>query len=237
MWISPEILNWAITKELSYVQVMSDVSRPYEMLDHAEHILLNASTNLQLIDVITNLKRAVTHRFRTLANLYEFIKIPCMKKRKPVLETLGILGIVRPKMLLKLIDIRNALEHRDAQPPAKETCQEFCELVWYFLRSTDNLAAFVTSGFLFESQTGYTLDITTGPQDSWMLDVYGFLPTELVCSEYQNNWFSIEDFETTPIYKCAIESHLPTDIYFHGRITGPPMLIDKVYRLYFSLLG
>lgn len=237
MWLSPEILDWETIRESSQVEDTADVRRPYQMLNHAEQILFNATSDLNLVDVITNLKRAVDHRVRSLVNKYEFKKIPGIEKKKPTLELMGILGIVRPAMLIKLIDVRNAVEHKDFQPPSKEICQEFCELVWYFLRSTDNLTAFVTRNFTYESPNNYTISVSTGPFYSWKVDIYGWLPKELISFELKNDWLSLTEFEINLFSEPLCGKRLSTDVSFQGKIYGSPFLLNRVYQSYFSLLG
>jgi hypothetical protein len=113
--------------------------RAYEIWEHADLILQQTCNKFHLIDAITSLKRAVNHRLRLLDKLYKFKRIPIKEKPSELLQILHYMDIVRPIMVEKLIQIRNAVEHEDASPPDYEACKVFSEFVWYFLRSTDNL--------------------------------------------------------------------------------------------------
>jgi hypothetical protein len=55
-------------------------------------------------------------------------------------------------MLKRLIDIRNIVEHQDSSPPSTDECQMFADLVWYFLRSTDELVKSFLEGRMFWEQ-------------------------------------------------------------------------------------
>lgn len=42
-------------------------------------------------------------------------------------------------MLQRMNRLRNAVEHDGAQPPEKEDFEDYCEVVWWFLRATTSL--------------------------------------------------------------------------------------------------
>jgi hypothetical protein len=139
MWLSPAILEWESCVD-SWVGFQDESwRRAYSIWLHAEHLLERSSTELFRVDAITTLKRAVDHRIRLLDEIYELGRIPIRDKPVGNLELLNYLGIVRPRMVQRLIEIRNAVEHQDADPPNEEACLDFLEFTWYFLRSTDLL--------------------------------------------------------------------------------------------------
>jgi len=145
MWLNNEVLLWK-SKISSFIRTEgSSRERAYEILEHAESILRDSDSALHRGDCITNLKRAINHRLKSLNELYRFDEIFKNKKPKRLLEQLALLGIIKPMMLEKLILIRNEIEHEDKQPPSKERCQEFTELSWYFLKSTDRLVSYIPS--------------------------------------------------------------------------------------------
>jgi len=133
-WLSPEVLEWqALT--VGGVPPAKDLrSRSYEMLAHAEGLLHDPTSNLSLVDVITTLRRAVDRRVRALQTVYSLRTIPIRDKPTDSLLLLEFFGIIRSRMFQKLVDIRNAVEHEDAIPPDLETCKDFAEFTWYFLR-------------------------------------------------------------------------------------------------------
>jgi len=127
MWLSPKILEWE-----SYVDSwvgLEDESwrRAYSISSHAEYLLEQSSTELFRVDAITTLNRAVDHRIRLLDEIYEFRRIPIRAKPVGNLMLLNYFGIVRSKMVQRLIEIRNAVEHQDADPPSEADCFDFLE--------------------------------------------------------------------------------------------------------------
>lgn len=139
MWLDPAFLSWE-NHYMSWKPLdRKKAKRPYEIHEHASNRLAQG-TNLDRVDAITTLKRAVTHRVQVLKAAYGLDALEIPGKPKRDLELLAYLGIVRPLMLKRLIDIRNIVEHEDSDPPAGDDCEIFADFVWYFLRSTDVLA-------------------------------------------------------------------------------------------------
>jgi hypothetical protein len=120
MWLTPKILEWE--PRVSIGREFKDESwrRAYSILSHAEHLLEQSSSELFRVDAITTLKRAVDHRLRLLDETYEFRRIPIGNKPSGNLELLNYLGIAQPKMVQKLIEIRNSVEHEHTDPSGEE---------------------------------------------------------------------------------------------------------------------
>src|SRR5258706_16070804 len=137
MWVNPIVFNWDPMVESSSDYTSTAWKRSYELWSHAEQILSKPTTEFERANLIMNLRRAVDRRVRLLDQRYSFRSIPIKDKPSDVLALLEFVGAVRPRMLQKLIEIRNAVEHEDADPPDHETCEVFLEFTWYFLKSTD----------------------------------------------------------------------------------------------------
>ena len=153
-------------------------------------------------------------------------------------------------MLQQLIDIRNAVEHEDAEPPDDETCQMFLEFTWYFLRSTDGIVQKIVDSILFEQEDGgYWVEIDVDPPDRWIPKVRGWLPPKLISTEPENDWMplKVERHETRAeaIMKLKegenpnLESYgwgkKDEDIHFVAEIRGSSALLKRIYKLYFEL--
>jgi len=118
--------------------------RAYVIWSHANDILKVSNTDLFCIDAVSTLKRAIDHRIKLLFEIYRFKDIPIKEKPSGHYEILHHFGIIRSRMVKKLIEIRNKIEHEAAFPPDEEACRDYVELTWYFLRSTDFLVRQVT---------------------------------------------------------------------------------------------
>lgn len=53
-------------------------------------------------------------------------------------------------MLQDLMEIRNKIEHDDERPPRLKGCSEWLDMVWYFLRTTDDVVRTRTEDLSFE---------------------------------------------------------------------------------------
>jgi hypothetical protein len=139
IWLDPSWLSWKDNGPWWELLDKKKAERPYEIHGHACNRLAHGTNELDRVDVITTLRRAVAQRVKVLRDVYGLRKLPIPNKPKGDFELLAYLGLVRPLMLRRLIDIRNIVEHEDSDPPTSEDCEIFADFVWYFLRSTDVL--------------------------------------------------------------------------------------------------
>ncbi|WP_307165634.1 hypothetical protein [Streptomyces rishiriensis] len=107
-------------------------------LSHAEYRLLNHSNAYDRIDGILALKRAMQTRLEHLDNIYGLKQYP-QYKTGGWLAVLEDWGVIRRRMLQRMNRLRNAVEHDGAEPPGKEEFEDYCEVVWWFLRATTSL--------------------------------------------------------------------------------------------------
>lgn len=242
-WISLDILSWDVFPEggSRCGETDSLVDRPYHLLRHAEDKITATSSELDLIDAITTLKRAAFHRKAALERIYELRQIPLSDSPKDPLERLAFFGLIRPMVLRTLIDIRNNIEHSDGHPPEVDRCKEMAEYIWYFLRSTDplvrempNLYALGTTDS--DDPEAYWIEIATGPDKSWMIEARGWLPDNLVSLSEGKGWCLVEGS-----FKRAGEQlrpndrdRTPNDTFIAGKVLGPRESLLQFYRHYFS---
>jgi hypothetical protein len=255
IWVTFDVLEWRADKEGSTCCDEQKYARPYEIWSHAEQILSKPTKDLDLVDAITTLKRTIDHRSRHLNELYSFKTIPIKDKPSSLLESLSYFEIIRPIMLQRLIEIRNEVEHQDASPPSQNVCKEFLEFTWYFLRSTDQLVKSVADSFrlipfgedLFDYD--YWLNVHTGPEKKWTVEVRGWLYPSLFSQTKRNDWIMFESekierrdelfkrlrLKEEDAKKDKGRGRKPEDIYINGVIKGPVNCVDKIFRKYFAL--
>jgi hypothetical protein len=255
MWLMPQILEWEPTVESWTLYEDESWRRAYTHWSHAEHLLEKSNSSLDLIDVITTLKRAVDHRLRLIDETYDIRSIPIKDKPSVHLELLSFFGIVRPVMVQKLLDIRNAVEHQDAEPPAKDTCETFLEFSWYFLRSTDMLVRRVALDLVFEPidielAEDYWAHFVIGPRGSWVPAIRGWFTPDMLSSNPVDGWINIKlDKIETKEQLLASEGkskrtrHRDSgrgknleDIYIVGEMRGPAQELLRLYRIYFEAI-
>lgn len=149
-FISADLLKWDISVSSSSFHETSSIIRPYEMIGHSESLITPTSSEFNLADGITNLKRAINHRLQTIESIYKLKNVKFKNVPKGYLELLECYGLARPYIIKTLMEIRNRIEHDDAKPPKKERCQELLDITWYFLKSTDKLVYSITNSVLIE---------------------------------------------------------------------------------------
>ena len=147
LWLSPEILSWNIELLRPESSSSGDFLKPYELIKHAKKRIDEAestdSKSLALGEAVIHLRAAIENREKQLIksfNLKELYSWETSKSEKvPVHEKLRRLGIVQPILLKKLIDIRNIIIHEQKYPSNadKSKIEEYYEVAWYFLRSTE----------------------------------------------------------------------------------------------------
>jgi hypothetical protein len=109
-----------------------------------------------------------------------------------------LLGIIKPIMRKKLDNIRNRLTHiQGAKVPTAEECAEFIEFVWYFLKSTDRLAALPIETVTFDyiGDDARLTDFNAAVQiadDAWNLKISGRFPKAQVSMTSVSGWLQIE---------------------------------------------
>jgi len=229
--------------------------RAYEIWEHADQLLQQTCNEFHLIDTITTLKRAVDNRLRLLDKLYKFKRIPIKGKSPDLLQIMHYLDIVRPIMIEKLIQIRNAVEHKNASPPDHENCKVFSEFVWYFLRSTDNLVREIVVTFkLYPAESDlsvYSVECGMGIEHGWNPTIGGWVPSQLISDETKDFWIRIngEKFDRLSDYldnsheSQSDEGDQSKDngtqsevTYFRGEIRGSAECLKRLIQLYFKVV-
>jgi len=254
-WLTSEILGWRVNAQGFTLPSENLWKRAYEIWNHAEQVLSRPTSEFLRVDVIATLRRAIDNRVRLLNSLYSFRSIPIKEKPSEILSMLEFAGVIRPLMLQKLIDIRNAVEHEDASPPNIEACQVFLEFTWYFLRSTDRLAQQVLRDFslrpLDEDEDYYWMEVNSGPDNDWLPKLRGWLPASMLSDEPKSSWLvlQVEKIETradaAERLKDSPSSILegdsgrgknPDDVYLFAEVRGPSDALISLLKMYFEAI-
>src|SRR5690606_35579968 len=128
LWVDPVVLTWKRLLTGSYGGDPDAMRRPYEHWEHAAAILDERHGHRDRMGAIATLKRAIDHRPRALKQEYKLRPIPLRSAPKGDLQRLEHLGIARHTMVLRLLEIRNRVEHGDVDPPAVAVCRDLLEL-------------------------------------------------------------------------------------------------------------
>lgn len=227
--------------------------RSYDHWSHASAILQNRDGRFDRIDAITTLKRAIDLRLKYLKDEYQLKRIPLKALPKGDIQRLELLGIARRTMMLRLLDIRNRVEHADEDPPDIETCRDLTEFAWYFLRSTDMLVVRTPDHFdleWFDDQPdghGAALSIATGPHADWEIRVDAVLPQSLISETMKPGWLRLGVQYKKPVGESTYEDVRPWRLAVNhvedcprdyevmkGLVEGPDERLLDIFRLYFE---
>jgi hypothetical protein len=88
------------------------------------------------------------------------------------MEKLSDYGLMRPTLIKDLLDVRNLIEHEDAAPADVSKCSYYIDIVWYFLKSTDQVASMVTESIGYWSPDDKShVSLTIDPRKKWAINI------------------------------------------------------------------
>lgn len=229
IFVAPTWLNFGQGATTHNFLDLDLLARSYKMWRHAESKLTSDAHDLDLADAILWLNRAVSLRVKSLFKQYDLRTIgrSLGMNRASHSEIMAEVGLIRPRMLRELTVLRNAVEHEDAAPPTLQRCQEFSEFVWYFLRSTDDIARMKLLNLELNAYSDagtVMLDFET--RDA-KLPIYGRLSIEQASWTRRDDWTSIELTQ-----KPRIKSKM---VIFHGIVRGPRESLTRIWKRCFKL--
>ena len=142
VWLSPEFLGWDGYHQSHGGNNEKIVREHHSIWQHANELLVNRNDRHFVTSCLIQLNRVVDFRDKALDECYSFRKIPGLSRQSRH-EIMELVGVVKPLMRKKLDSVRNRLMHiQGTEPPPVQECAELAEFVWYFLKSTDRIAAF-----------------------------------------------------------------------------------------------
>lgn len=249
-WISLTAANWPGVWGGGTAGEADEWPRPYEMLKHADSRLSERPDEFARTDAIATLKRAVSHRIRLLDEKYGFRGLPVRDKPDEILDLLEWVGLIRPTMLRKLIELRNAVEHEDQPPSDANDCRVFADFVWFFMRATDRHVQLVPEHFVLKERptavnARHWVQVRVEPPRDWAPKISGWLPPNLISDVPTNDWLQVnlERKETWAEASMRLADRTSSthsertadDIWFLGEVRGPASGLHTLYRQYFLL--
>jgi hypothetical protein len=173
------------------------VNRGHEIWRHASARLKGTPSELDRVDCIGTLKRAINHRLKAIQATYNFDQLPTKRPKKQVLEKLQDYGIVRPAIIKELLEVRNGIEHNDAAPPDTPKCEFYVDIVWYFLKSTDSLVDMALDSIQYrDDQSDSELIIEIKPQKNWTITASGSVLDTYLIEHPEPGDLTLMDFKS-----------------------------------------
>ncbi len=180
IWLSRELLSWNFGSTGGSVIESSEKVRAYDIWNRANLSITNAKSTDDLSDGVLTLKRSLNQRIKKIEEIYNLAakEKEIQNKPKGYIDLLFHLGIIRPLFIREIFEIRNSIEHDDSKPPTRRRCLELVDIVWYFLKSTDQIIDIERSDFeVFSDKERYWYNLTINWKES-ILDVWGHIPQE-----------------------------------------------------------
>jgi hypothetical protein len=252
LWLNPTILTW--NAEPAAERKKEDLwRRPYEMWSHAESLLQTDASKFQRTDALTTLKRTVDRRVQQLHIFLNLKNLPIANKPSGNLELLEYVGLLRPMMLQHLIEIRNAVEHKDAPPPTVKELNTFLDFVWYFMRSTDNALRHPLDKFHMQPGdldeiSPYSFEVTLSPNTNWIPKINGYVEPDMLSAEAKKGWLvvNVRRTETRKQMMNRLRRYFfemagglgkkPDDIHLVCEVRGPKEAVLHLIRISFQLI-
>ena len=195
MYLSPEIFEWAYDAGQRSGPLETEyLYRGHEIWRHAKKQLDVSPTDLHRVDCISSLRRAINHRLKSLTAAYRIDLLPSPRAKRQVLEKLQDYGLVRPALIKYLLEVRNLIEHEDASPPDLAKCHYFIDIVWYFLKSTDELVNMAVDCLVYEEdEKSSKAYLWIEPTKEWTVRLDGELRGELVLKDSEPGALELTD--------------------------------------------
>lgn len=245
IWVSTSILRWrTYVESRECLENGLSLKRSYEIWGYADRLVEYPRHDEDRSTAIIQLKRAIEIRDTILDELFTFKAIPgasVIKKQFPKekefkREIMVALGLMRPAMKEYLRNLRNCLVHgSDLTAPDTETCRRLSDFTWYYLRSTDFIAAQpITDIVLSEEPPPYRYypEIHARlslKRDPWQVKVNGMIPAALASETQADNSFRVDGSISGP----------DTDgLYMiDGELKGPDEAALKIMNLCFFVVS
>jgi hypothetical protein len=137
MKLSPKQLDEFIIIQFPIDSLEFDTRiKPFQYLEFARQDLSDGTESRNLINSLSNAKRALHLQVETIAQGYGYKKLKRSSKFPAKLEFLGEIGIATPSIISKLNALRNKVEH-DYMVPEVEQVKDYCDIVELFLDATE----------------------------------------------------------------------------------------------------
>lgn len=105
IYVDPEVFEWPCFSQSGTYKDKASIRRSYELLEHAERLIVGDVSELKTADAITNLKRAINVRLKLLEEYYRFSDSFAAMKIS-ALERLEHVGLARHTMIKQLFELR-----------------------------------------------------------------------------------------------------------------------------------
>ncbi len=252
--IDESVLNWRPNSDASGKLTSVEYLLPYQYHSRAEVLLMEHLPEART-DAVSNLKRAIDHRLKTLNEIYCLRRVPGINRKDSLLDILFHLGILKPRLLHEIKRLRNEAEHQFIDPADHERCLDLADLCWYLLRATDACAHLRINGVILSENTekftesDYWVEFCPKFDEKWRIAIRGWIPAEKLIMRDSLNGLQIQGEKE--IAKKARDPNTEEidlmnyiekrnkkigDMYISGEIVGSEFALNEISKKYFSLV-
>lgn len=195
-------------------------------------------TDTDLRHVCLAINRSLDFRAKSLRSALSLKMLDdLIRHREGVLDgwdLLDAVGLVRPIMLKKIKAIRNSIEHEWLDAPSLDTCEEFAEFAFYFLRATSIYIMKHEVVLLCEAPGSPKISIETKPEERWR-SVVGLIADDIDdfrepnLSTSQKNVITLKNFR---LLKSVVGSKSPQYELVGTWDPRPDVVLDLLFPWY-----
>lgn len=202
LWLSPEIFKLPHGEEDIEFINHSEVYRSYEYWERSEQLLRSSESNeFDFRDAIANLKRSVDIRFKLIEKIYNLRSLEQKGCKKHYTDILANYSVIRPLIIESLFNLRNKLEHADADPPLKDRVLDYVDVVWYFLKSTDGICKTKVLSIGWDDFEGKNhFEIKYEDISSLLITINGNISNQYLSKKSIDDWFCLDIIKLNVTY-------------------------------------
>ncbi|GGX35691.1 hypothetical protein GCM10010383_77390 [Streptomyces lomondensis] len=175
-------------------------------------------------------------RLEHLDEVYGFKQYPDTKSR----GWLGVLeswGAVRQRMLKRMNRLRNAVEHDGADPPSPDECEDYREVVWWFLKATAPLLEPIEDFDFAWGKARGSCDISYNPLG---IRLWGHFTPEQISDSPRDGWIEVQatpavhlknQGEMTPIFDAD------RGLYYLCAKSTDWVSVQRFFRVALEIIG
>ncbi|NDK30903.1 hypothetical protein [Nesterenkonia haasae] len=236
--IAPAWDGWISYPESWTILDPDTASRAYSLWNFAAKLNEQSVDDVVRGTVVQKLWNAVDQRIRALHEIYNLniAKSLLGRAKMSTLDVLHDLGVIRPLILKNLKDVRNRVEHQDQGAPNALECNNLIDSVWYFLRSTDQLATqklntyTLTSAITVHGIADQEESVSIDVSDGWAMRLHGWFREEQIGIDSGDAYTSIVlNLSQQP------HRHESNNLFLDGSVAPTSTYIPNLIRDYFAV--
>lgn len=204
---------------------------------HGDYRIKNCHSKYDRIDAILALKRSMDVRLQHLDSIYGLRQYA----QPQGIGWLGLLeewGVIRQRVLRRMKQLRNAVEHDGVDPPSLDACEDYAEVNWWFLKATTPLLTPMLEVEIGQAADHLVLKFSYKPLK---ISVAGVFLPEMISDSQLADWVGVENARVSPLPDTQKKPKYRPPRFGHwtleGEVTNPIEATPLLKRSFTELDG